>query len=407
MRVQARHGSCCSVENREGGSSSLKHSVCLAVSTLVFATAGAQAAQDKNPIIIGAAISLTTEQAIAGQEQRAGILMAVNEINKAGGVPGKGGNRPVKVIFADNGDSPTKAVNALEDALSQHPVAVMLSIRGTHVLPQLPLLAREKVPGLTISATNALTKQGNPYIFRFYPNDAVTKPILTKYVSEKLKLTHPAIFYSSEDYGSSGRDAFLASLKAQGIEPVAVESHKPTDKDFTAQLLKFKSKHADVIYMQTQEAASALILKQAKRLRLGIPFALAVTSVGASALELVKPDEIAGSYAEAAVVDPNSSKNPDVRKWATAVHETLKVTPDYAAEIDYDATKMLLKAIELYGPDSAALTKGLHEMSYQGLISTYRSDKEGNMNHAASVIKITADKHQEEVFRSEVGFTPY
>jgi branched-chain amino acid transport system substrate-binding protein len=384
-----------------------KHTACLAVSALVIATTGAQAAQDKEPIVIGAAISLTTEQAIAGQEQRAGILTAVNEINQAGGVPGKGGNRPVEIIFADNGNSPTKAVNALEEVLSKHPVAVMLSIRGTHVLPQLPLLAREKVPGLTISATNALTKQGNHYIFRYYPNDAVTKPILTKYVTEKLKLTRPAIFYSSEDYGSSGRDAFLASLKAAGIEPVAVESHKPTDKDFTAKLLKFKSQHADVIYMQTQEAASALILKQAKRLQLGIPFAVAVTSVGASALELVKPDEIAGTYAEAAVVDPNSSKDPAVKKWAAAVQDALKITPDYAAEINYDATKMLLKAIELYGPDSAAIDKGLHEISYKGLISTYRADKEGNMNHAASVIKITADKHQEEVFRSEVDFTPY
>ncbi|HXE19621.1 MAG TPA: hypothetical protein VN629_08490, partial [Castellaniella sp.] len=62
-----------------------KHTACLAVSALVIATTGAQAAQDKEPIVIGAAISLTTEQAIAGQEQRAGILTAVNEINQAGG----------------------------------------------------------------------------------------------------------------------------------------------------------------------------------------------------------------------------------------------------------------------------------------------------------------------------------
>src|SRR3546814_18803512 len=96
--------------------------------------------------------------------------------------------------------------------------------------------------------------------------------------------------------------------------------------------------------MQTQEAASALILKQAKRLHLNIPFAMAVTSVGASALELVKPDEIAGYYAEAAVVDPNSSKNPAVLKWAESVKQKLEITPDYAAEIAYDATKMLLKA---------------------------------------------------------------
>src|SRR3546814_17105171 len=114
-------------------------------------------------------------------------------------VTGRGNTWSVKGVFGGNGHSPNECVNGLEVVLSKKPAAGMLSIRGTHVLPQLPRLSREKVPGLTISAINALTPQGNNYIFRYYPNDAVTKPILTKYISKELGLTKPAIFYSSED----------------------------------------------------------------------------------------------------------------------------------------------------------------------------------------------------------------
>src|SRR3546814_1290654 len=82
----------------------------LLLATVAITTTGLAVAQENDPIIIGAAISLTTEQAIAGQQQKVGIMMAIDEINKAGGVPGKGNNRSVTVVFADNGNSPTKAV---------------------------------------------------------------------------------------------------------------------------------------------------------------------------------------------------------------------------------------------------------------------------------------------------------
>ena len=376
------------------------------VTTLAFTFAASASAADKEPIKVGASISLTSDMAIAGLQQKAGIQMAVDQINEAGGVPGKGGNRPIEVIYGDNAMSPTTAVNALNRILSDRPVAVLQSIRGTHVLPQLPLLQRAKVAGLTISATKKLTEQGNDYIFRFYPNDSVTKPILTRFVVEKLDKKKVGVFYSAEDYGSSGRDEIIKTLDELGIEPVAVESHQPTDKDFTAQLQSLKSAGAEVIFLQTFEAPSALILKQARQLNLDIPFALGVTSIGASAQKLVEARDVEGFYAETAVIDPSFSTDPKVKTWAAEIEKRYGIVPDYTALIDYDATNMLIKAIELYGPDNVELAKGLRRMSYDGMVTTYQSDQTGNMNHAASVIQIH-DKRHTEVLRDSVPFEPY
>ncbi|MBN9462325.1 MAG: ABC transporter substrate-binding protein [Burkholderiales bacterium] len=363
-------------------------------------------AADRKPIKVGVSISLTSDFAISGLQQKAGIEMAVDEINRAGGVPGKGDHRPIELVYGDNAMSPTTAVNALNRILSADPVAVLLSIRGTHVLPQLPLLQRAKIAGLTISGTRKITEQGNDYVFRFYPNDGVTKPILTRFVVAKLGKKKIGVFHSAEDYGSSGRDEIVKTLKELKLEPVAVESHQPTDKDFTAQLQAFKAAGAEIILLQTFEAPSALILKQARQLNLGVPFGLGVTSVGASALKLVEPRDIEGFYAETGVVDPPFSTDPKVRAWAAEVQKRFDIVPDYTAQIDYDAMKMLAKAIELYGPDREAIAQGLHVLKYRGLDTEYQSDSTGNMNHEASIVQIR-DKKQIPVERGSMPFEPW
>jgi branched-chain amino acid transport system substrate-binding protein len=373
-----------------------------AIAAVLFA-AGSVAHAAGEPIKIGASISLTSDFALGGLQQKGGIELAVEEINAAGGVPGKGENRKVEILFGDNAMSPTTAINALNRVLSDSPVAVLLSIRGTHVLPQLPLLQKAKVPGLTLTGVMKVTKQNNPYIFRFFPHDGMNKPVLIKHIVEKLGKKRVGIFFSAEDYGTSGRDETIATLKSLGLEPVAVESHQPTDKDFSAQLDKFKDAKADIIFLQTFQAPSALVLKQARQLGLNIPFALSSQSVAGSALKLVEAADIEGAYGETPVLDPIFSKSPEVLKWAQKFEKRFGFVPDYQALLDYDATGMLLKTIATYGSSTAAIVEGLGKIRYDGLSGVYQSDAEGNMLHTVSVVQIR-DLKQIEMERAEVAF---
>lgn len=371
------------------------------IAAFVAATSCVQAAGD--PIKLGASISLTTDFALGGVQQKGGIELAVEDANSAGGVPEKGENRKVEVVYGDNAMSPTTAINALNRVLSDNPVAVLLSIRGTHVLPQLPLLLKAKIPGLTLTGVMKVTKQNNPYIFRFFPHDGMNKPPLIRYVVEKAGKKRVGVFFSAEDYGASGRDEAIATLKSLGLEPVAVESHQPTDKDFAGQLDKFKEAKADVIFLQTFQAPSALILKQARQLGLNIPFALSSQSVAGSALKLVEAADIEGAYAETPVLDPIFNHSADVQKWAQRFEKRFGFVPDYQALLDYDATGMLLKTIATYGADPQAITVGLGKVKYEGLSGTYQSDAEGNMLHSVSIIQIR-DLKQVELEHPE---TPY
>lgn len=369
----------------------------------VLAAASPAARGAEGPIKIGASLSLTTDYALGGLQQKGGIDLAVEQINAAGGIPGKGGNRKVEVVYGDNAMSPAIAINALNRILSDKPVAVMMTVRGTHVLPQMPLLEKSKIPGLTLSGVKKITKMNDPYIFRFSPHDGMNKPVLIDYVVQKLGKKRVAIFYSAEDFGMSGRDEAIAALKKLGLGPVAVESHQPTDKDFSAQLEKFKDANADVIFLQTFQAPSALILKQARQLGLNIPFALGSQSVAISGLKLVDAADIEGAYAEAPMIDPSFATDPAIKKWAQDFEKRFGFAGDSQAIGDYDATNMLFKVIETYGTDPAEITAGLHKLKYQGLAGTYQSDAEGNQAHAVSIVQIH-DLKQVEIERVPVPF---
>ena len=377
----------------------------LGIAATLIALAWPVAGSADAPIKIGASVSLTTDFALAGLQQKGGIDLAVEEINGAGGVPGKGENRKIEVSYGDNAMSPAIAINALNRILSDNPAAVMLSVRGTHVLPQMPLLEKSKIPGLTLSGVKKITLLNNPYIFRFSPHDGMNKPVLMKYVVEKLGKKRVAIFHSAEDFGMSGRDEAIASLKEHNLEPVVIESHQPTDKDFSAQLEKFRDSKADIIFLQTFQAPSALILKQARQLGLNIPFALGSQSVATSGLKLVEAADIEGFYAEVPLVDPIFSTVPAVQQWSKNFQKRFGFIGDSQALANYNAMNMLLKVIETYGAEPAAITAGLKKLKFEGLTATYQSDAQGNAAHEVVIVQIR-DLKQVEVDRVTVPYQP-
>lgn len=366
----------------------------------MLTVSGANAA---DPIKIGASLSLTTDFALAGIQQKRGVDLAIEEVNSAGGVPGKGEGRKVEVSYVDNAMSPAIAINAINRIISEKPSAIILSVRGTHVLPQMPLLERAKIPGLTLSGVKKITQLKNPYVFRFSPHDGMNKPVLINYVVTKLGKKRIAIFHSAEDFGMSGRDEAIAALKSAGLEPVAVESHQPTDKDFSAQLEKFRDAKPDMIFMQTFQAPSALVLKQARQLGLNIPFALGSQSVATSGLKLVEAADIEGFYAEAPMLDPIFSTDPAIQKWSEDFKKRYGFIGDSQALADYDATKMLLKVIEMYGPEPEAITSGLRKIKYKGLSGTLECEADGNCAHDVSIVQIR-DLKQVELERVPVHY---
>ena len=70
---------------------------------------GGSSGEQRNPIKIGALTPLTGNFAPWGIQVRAGMALAVNEINRSGGVKGRGQGRQLNLVVADDQSTNTSA----------------------------------------------------------------------------------------------------------------------------------------------------------------------------------------------------------------------------------------------------------------------------------------------------------
>lgn len=325
------------------------------------------------PVLVPLTGFLSTE----GTSQRDGAVLAI-----------KSAPPSVKVTYdvEDTSTSPETAVNALERALSDGNVtAVAASMLGTQMLAMMPIALQYKVPLVTVSGTAAITQKNNPYIFRFFPGDAVVKRAQVAFAVEERKVKRPAILYQSDAYGQSGHAEMLKALEHYGIKPVYEDSLDTSVKDMAPTLSKAKAAGADSLLLQLHGGSTALVLKSAAAMNLGMTIVSGSAISQPSVVALLAPNEIAGVCGETGS-SPLSAETPDMKKFLADYHKTFNREPDAFAVGEYDGISMVLDAVAHGAKTAADVTKALSTTSYKGLAMTYKSNGRGDMAHSAVII---------------------
>lgn len=351
--------------------------VALLCAALAILVAPAQAQQP--PIRVPVLVPLTGFLSLEGTSQRNGAVLALEAAPPALGV-----------VFdvGDTATSPEAAVNAFERALSvsKEPVAAVVApMLGTQMLALLPLAAFYKVPLVTVSGTASITEMGNPYIFRFFPGDAVVKTAHARYAVEELGARRPAILYQTTAYGQSGREHLTRVLTEMGAPPVASEGLDVAVKDMLPALSKVQSARADVLLLHLHSGPTALIIRQAAAMGLGLPIVAGSAMHQPATAALLEPAELAGVCAESGS-SPISGGDPAMDEWVARYRSAFGAEPDAFALGQYDAVQMVLAAVAGGARDPDAVRAALAGGSHKGLAMTYRSDGKGNMAHDAVII---------------------
>ncbi len=326
---------------------------------------------------IPALVPITGFLAAEGGSQRNGALLALR--NPPAGV------QP-SFSVTDTGTSPEGAVNALERALSDGtPAAVVASMLGTQMLAMLPIALDQKVPLITMSGTADITRKGNPYVFRFFPADSVVKGAQVRYAIDTFHIKKPAVIAQTTAYGQSGQAEILKALAAAGITPVYQDSLDVSVKDMQPALAKARAAGADSLLLQLHAGPTALLLKAAAAMDLGLPIVAGSGLAQPATVALLAPAEIKGVCAETGS-SPVSAETPGMADFVTRYRAAFGADPDGFALGQYDATMMVLDAVAHGAADAQAVTKALSTESYPGLAMTYKSDGHGNMAHSAVIV---------------------
>jgi len=335
---------------------------------------GAAQAQEANiPVLV----PITGFLSLEGTSQRNGAVLAL-----------KNGPAGVKVTYevADTGVSPEVAVNALERAVSRGKVsAVAASMLGTQMLAMLPVAKEYKVPLITVSGSAAITEQSNPYVFRFFPGDEVAKVAHVRYAVEELKVKRPAVIYQTTAYGQGGRQHILANLQKLGIAPAFEEGLEVAIKDMTPVLSKAKAANADSLIIHLHSGPTALFVKAAAGMGLGLPIVAGSAMHQPATADLVEPAELKGVCAETGS-SPVSGGSAEMDKFLADYRKEFAGPPDAFALGQYDGTMMVMEAVKAGAKTAEEITQALGKMTYKGLAMTYKSDGKGNMAHSAIII---------------------
>ena len=219
-------------------------------------------------VTIGAFGPITGPAAYIGLAGRDGMMLAVKEINAAGGVNG----RKINVVFEDDAHSPTRALAAVKKLVEQDKIFMIMSVGGSNATVGAVDYIRDKNIPMYVSIASApqVTWPHAKHMFRGGTTETARYgELYAEFLATHYKAKRIAIMSGREEYPRNEGDATVAKLKTWfNLEPVTRVEFNIGDKDFTSQLVQVQKVDPDVIAFFGNPAEAAIAMRQAKELGL-------------------------------------------------------------------------------------------------------------------------------------------
>jgi branched-chain amino acid transport system substrate-binding protein len=367
-----------------------------ALGLLAIAAGGCAPDVDDSVIRLGEYGAMTGDTATFGQTTHEGVLMAVEEINAAGGIHGK----QVRLITEDDQGKPEQAALVAEKLITRdHVHALVGEVASSNSLAVAPIAQRYKVPMVSPSSTNPKVTQQGDYIFRVCFIDPFQGKVAAKFAFNSLKARTAAILRDQKsDYSLGLADVFAREFAAAGGVIVADKAYAGGDVDFKAQLTSLRDSRPDLIYIPGYYSEVGLIAKQARSIGMKQPL------LGGDGWESEELYKIGGAALENCYFSNHcapDSKEAVVRDFVARYMARWKHQPGALAMLGYDAVKVLADALgrsaDLRGAsirDALAATK-----DFPGVTGTISMDADRNAVKSAVILKIRGGKavYQETV----------
>lgn len=345
----------------------------ITATTVIFAACSTAKTTSKGNQATGSIIKIGENMELSGaaggygQQQKQGIQIAVDEINRQGGIKMDGKKKKIKLIVKDNKTSNNTSASVAAQLANNDKVSAIVGPATTNAgTAQIPNITKAGVPSVSPSATDpsyTLMKNGKTqkYIFRACFQNNFQGNTAAKFVSNNLKAKRVAIFAdNSSDYGTGLAKAFKKSFSGKVVD---TQYFSEGDKDFNAVLTSFKSKKVDAIYVPGYYTEVGPIIKQAREAGIKVPI------IGSDGMADPKLAKIAGDSNASKIyyTTPFSAKAASTSATAKGFMKEYKAkygseAPTFSA-LAYDSVYMIKAAIEKENSaDSEKVAEGLAKL---------------------------------------------
>lgn len=331
-----------------------------------------------------------------GVSTRDGALLAIDEWNAKGGVLGM----KIVPIVEDSQCTPDPAVNAANKVIDQDKVHyIMGEVCSKASIPVSEIANAKGVVQITSTSTNpAVTVDSNgkvkDFIYRACFIDPFQGSVGAKFAFENLKAKKAFIMLDqANDYVKGLAEYFEKAFTEMGGEIVGKESYTATDTDFSAILAKVAEAKPDVVYLPDYYNVVNLATKQAKEKGITAPF------IGGDGWDSSDLDTAAADGGYFTNHYSPDDPRPEVQNFIKVYGEKFKddkgeaKIPDALATLAYDATNLLIQAINDAGVDDAAKVKDtLANIKFNGVSGTITFDANHNPIKSATILKVSEGK---------------
>ena len=348
------------------------------IATAVALAASATLALAADPIKIGVNGPFTGGSSSMGVSMRDGVRLAIEEINKSGGVLG----RQLQAVERDDEAKNERGVQIAQELVNKEKVTAVVGYINTGVaLASQRFFQEAKIPVMNNVATGSIItkqfeKEPENYVFRNSAHDSIQAPMIVEEAVTRRGFKKVAILADSTNYGQLGREDLEKALTAKGVKPVAVEKFNIKDVDMTAQLLKAKEAGAEAVLTYGIGPELAQIANGMTKLGWKVPM------IGSWTLSMANYIDNAGPGGEGARMPQTFVQEPTNPKRQAFIISYLKTFSPKNARMDspvsaaqgYDSVYLLAAAIKQAGStEGPKIRAALEDLKtpVEGVVTTY------------------------------------
>ena len=252
--------------------------------TLAICSTPAQAVE---PVKIGAALPLSGSLALSGQNIRRSIDIAVEQINKNGGIKSLDG-APMEIIYADTTSDPSSGANAVARMLSNDkPVAIQGAYGSSITFAASSVSERRGVPFLTMSFSDDIITRGYKHIFQVVATASAMGKAQLQHTLDMAKqagappIESISIVFEDTAYGKSQAESLRKVAGEIGLKVALYESYPLGMTDAIPLANKIVASKGQAIFVNATISDAVLIIRGLKQLKSSVP----IVAGGAGFLE--------------------------------------------------------------------------------------------------------------------------
>ncbi len=361
---------------------------------LALAIAPSVNAAGKGTIKIASQSPLSGGQAALGEGIKLGVQLAVEKFK---GNLVKQGFSVELVPYDDQAKPDVGVANAKSIIADKEILGVIGHLNSGVAIPSSEVYKDVNVAMISPANTNpTVTDRGYKSVYRVCGRDDVQGVVGSEFAFKTLKAKTVYIVHDKTTYGQGVAEFFKADAEKKGMKILGFEGTEEKS-NFDPIVIPIKAKNPDLIYYGGIYEGGAPFFKAAREKGVKAKF-MGPDGMDSSDMAKIAGKAIVGMY-YTSVAGP-VTVYPQAKAFADEFKQKFGKNPEPFAAQAYDATVILIKAIEAAAkggkvPTRDAVTDAIRHVKYTGLTGAIEFDSKGDPKKALYfVLQVASDDPQ-------------